>query len=253
MSISRYRYTPRWYVAKERRIKELEAALEQERISRAPAEDGWAYETRRASKLTERVAELEVMLAATREQAARGERLREAVTRDGLDNARYWRYAARGAEERGQMLLVDRCTAIAAALEAEQEVGVDPAAPEGSKTVTMIVEPEPLCAHGAAEWGEGVVVPEEGWWGDEDFFFGYAGGDCRRCGKLLPPKPWWLLSWEETAERLPPVFEVSRCYSGLWDGRVYRSGGWIKREQLDSELALRRALVAAVEEVPDED
>lgn len=109
------------------------------------------------------------------------------------------------------------------------------------------------CPHKIAEWHTWHTDDEagEGWvYSSRDGSTTYSGGpgdDCSLCGKPLPPKPAEHLTSEECTERLPNVFQMSRCYNLLYDARAYFDGQWICVEQLESELAAKRALVTAVE------
>lgn len=364
-------------------VTEAEAAIEQERTARAPAEDGWSYESHRAGELEaalarqKRAHETAVQIALDRaEEVERLKGLWEAVTQLGhakFDADSLRRKAARfrdggcveydarwvegiadaleakaqeggGPTERpvtedklraaiegvlpegnavgclqvwacqarhrdgklgcanlfdailvalGGYVDTDDWLGCAAALEAEEsepeqaarlteetsqrlaadflfepkkhepepecQMGVDPAAPGGSQTVVMLVEPKPPCLHEAAEWRvlyQGAYSPHapEGWWGEGHVFFGGAGADCWLCCMPLPPKPWWLLSWEETVGRLPRSFTIRRQPVGEHQGMAFAgeagTSGWI---YADDELTLRRALVAVADAEKEKD
>lgn len=265
------------------------------------------------------IADLETALAVAQEQAAWGERLREAVqARPPALSATAWRTWANMARAMPWPGLVECCEAIAAALEAEQEeaekepdceedgvrlkqflrlvrahglnvrdlasaivrhgkelhreavafeaeqeIGVDPAAPEGSQAVTMLVGPEPPCPHEEAEWreAEAAVHPSllglaEGWWlGDRFFGDGEGLEVCLYCHGSLPLKPARFLTIEEAKERLPGVYSVRETQRGTLAGEAQLSDGknWSACPESDSLRDLYRLLVAAVEEAEDAD
>ena len=179
-------------------------------------------------------------LAALRPRAERGERLRDAATADGLFLAHSWRHFVDIAVRAGDAALAQRCMAIAAALDEEEEA-VDnipeEARPMSKDTSRNLTEWEDVFG---CEWAEAL--------------HGFLAGDDVPLWKLIHDL------WER-AERAEKSDRVDRLITalGMFSENMQRQQNGYAMAYCDNDffglipdLAADAAEAAALDETPEE-